>query len=121
MNKITIFGRLTEDVKLIKTSSDVSVATFGFASNGRNREDVNYFECKAFRGLADTLAKNKKKGDQLVVYGVMNQYKYQAQDGTARSGWEVLIDDVDFVSGGAKKESAKAEELSEEETGKLPF
>ena len=118
MNKITIYGRLTEDVKKYVTQSGKSVANVRIASNGRNKEDVSYFDCKAFNGLADVIEKHLHKGDPIVAYGSMHQYKYQAQDGASKTSWEMLIDDIDFVPKGEKKQ---VEPVEEEPAGPLPF
>lgn len=121
MNKITIYGRLTSDIETKQTQSGVSVANVRVASNGRNKEEVNYFDCKAFKGLADTMAKYIHKGDPLVIYGSMHQFEYTKQDGTKVRAWEVLIDDIDFVPKGEKKQAQEAEPVVEEIQADLPF
>lgn len=121
MNKIVVTGRLTKDVDL--RSGDVAIASFGVASNGRKKEETNFFDCKAFRGLAETINKYFKKGDGIVVYGTMRQYAYQKQDGTTMRGWEVIVDDIDFVGGNAQHSEPQEEEkpVEEQVVGELPF
>lgn len=121
MNKITVYGRLTEDVKKYTTQSGKSVANVRIASNGRNKDDVSFFECKAFNGLADTMEKYMHKGDPIVAYGSMHQFKYQAQDGASKTSWELLIDDIDFVPKGDKKPTEKAEPVEVVDVEPLPF
>ena len=121
MNKITIFGRLTADVETKQSSAGKTIALVRIAENGRSKEDVNYFDCKAFSGAADTIAKYFHKGDQIFVAGSMKQNTFNAQDGTRVTKWEMLIDDFAFVGGGAKKEPQAPVEESAEESGPLPF
>lgn len=122
MNKITIYGRLSKDIELKTLQNGTSVASISVASNGRKKEETNFFECKAFSGLADTMAKYLHKGDPIVAYGTMHQYSYTKQDGTTvKDNWEVLIEDIDFVPTGKKQEQAKAVEVAPEQVGKLPF
>ena len=122
MNKITLSGRLTKDVEIKQLADGKSVAIIKIATNGKNKEETDFFDCKAFGKLGENIAKFKKKGDQLLVFGTMHQYRYQKQDGTSVSGWELLIDEAEFIGGGAKKE---APTNNEEDTtipdGDLPF
>lgn len=122
MNKITLSGRLTNDVELKTYGEGKSVAIIKIASNGKNKEETDFFECKAFGKTGENIAKFKKKGDQLLVFGTMHQYRYQKQDGTSASGWELLIDEAEFIGGGAKKEApTNAKEVAQEQGGDLPF
>ena len=124
MNSVVIYGRLTKDVE-IKTAGDTNIASFSVASNGNKKDDVSYFDCKAFRQKADLLGKYFKKGDPIVVYGQMHQYAFQKQDGSQARGWEVLVDNIDFVSGGAKHEANEQPQepsyVVDEQPAQLPF
>lgn len=123
MNKITIFGRLTKDIETKALQSGKTLANISIASNGKNKEETNFFDCKAFSGLADTMAKYLHKGDAVIIYGSMHQFSYDKQDGTKVRSWEVLVDDIDFVpkakSGDNTEPTGMVEDTSEEV--KLPF
>ena len=119
MNKITLSGRLTNDVEL-KSYGDKSVAIIKIASNERNKEETDFFDCKAFGKLGENIAKYKKKGDQLLVFGKMHQYRYQKQDGTNASGWELLIDEAEFI-GGQKQAPTQSKAENTIPDGELPF
>lgn len=127
MNKITIYGRLTQDLELRQTSAGIAWTQLRVASNGRKKEEVNYFDAKAFRGTAEICAKYLKKGDPIVLYGSMSQYEYTNKDGVKVRAWEVLVDDVDFLT--SKKsdyEQPKPQEnvgvqMQDEAVGELPF
>lgn len=123
MNSITIYGRLTKDVE-IRTAGETNIASFSVASNGNKKDDVSYFDCKAFKGRADAIAKYFKKGDPIVIYGQMHQYAWQKQDGTQARGWEVLVNEFDFASSGKREASENTEQQQmavEQEAGPLPF
>ena len=121
MNTITLNGRLTKDVEIKQLADNKAIAKISIASNGRKKDDdVNFFECKAFNGVANTCAKYLKKGSAVLVVGTMSQYKYNKQDGTTMTGWEVLIDNIEFLGGGEKTQQPKSEEVKEE-VGELPF
>lgn len=121
MNNITIFGRLSKDVDL-RQNQDKSFANFSVASNGRQKEDTSFFDCKAFGRIAEIIGKYFSKGDQIVIYGQMHQYSYQKQDGTTFHGWEVLVDNIDFVASSDKKERQEKQiPVEETPTAELPF
>lgn len=121
MNKITVYGRLTADIEVKTTQNGKSIASLKIASNGRNKDETNFFDAKAFGGLADTMSKYLHKGDPIVAYGNMHQYEYDKQDGTKYRGWELLIEEIDFIPTGAKKQPTEQEPTIEIQTSKLPF
>ena len=123
MNNITIYGRLTKDIEIKTLQSGKSIGVVNVASNGRNKDEVNYFECKAFGGAADILAKYLKKGDGIVIYGFVNQYAFEKQDGTKQRTFDIIIEDFDFVQSNKKSiDQPKQQTLVvEEENPNLPF
>lgn len=123
MNKITIYGRLTKDIEIKTLQSGKSIGVVNVASNGRNKDEVNYFECKAFGGAADILAKYLKKGDGIVIYGFVNQHTFEKQDGTKQRTFDIIIEDFDFVQGNKKSTDQPKQQTSvvEEENPNLPF
>lgn len=128
MNKITVYGRLTKDIETRQLQSGKTMASVGIASNGKTKEETNFFDAKAFSGLADVMAKYLHKGDSLVAYGTMHQYTYNKQDGTTMKGWELLIDDIDFcgksASGGNATPNATQQNgsmVEEPQEVQLPF
>ena len=99
MNKAFIIGRLTRDPENRTTGSGVSVTTFSVAVTRRmNREETDYINVVAWRGLADTCAKYLTKGRQVAVCGEIRTRSYEAKDGSKRHVTEIQADDVEFLA-----------------------
>ena len=139
LNYIAIHGRLTRDPESRTTQSGVSVCNFTVAvdsSYSRQGEEkqTTYFDCVAWRGLADLVSKHFHKGKEIVVTGEMQSRKWQDKDGNNRVSWEIQAQSVDFCgskgdnsgSGYAPAQDAPAAntegftDLSEDD-GELPF
>ena len=115
MNKIWLQGRLSNEPELRTTISGTNVVTFNIAvnrkfKNSKGEYDTDFFTCKAFSKLAETINEYVKKGDKLGVTGSVYFSKYQAQDGSNRIATQVSVDEIDFLE--PKKDSK--EEVKEE-------
>lgn len=100
LNHITIHGRLTKEPELRQTQSGVSVCNFTVAvdrsfNKGEDKQ-ADFFECVAWKGLADLVSKYFSKGKEIVVHGEMQSRKWQDKDGNNRWSWELLASGVDF-------------------------
>ena len=99
MNKVFIVGRLTRDPEHRTTPNGVSVTTLGVAVTRRmNREEADFFNVIAWRGLADNCAKYLVKGQQIAVVGELRTRSYDAKDGTKRYVTEIQADDIEFLA-----------------------
>lgn len=107
-NTIVIHGRLASDPEKRQTATGVSVCNFSVAvqrdyeQNGERLCD--FFNCVAWRGLADMICNHFGKGKEIVVHGSMQSRKWVDNDGVNRISWEIQADKVDFC--GSKGESA---------------
>lgn len=110
MNKAFIVGRLTKAPELKTTPNGISVVTFTVAVTRRaNREESDYLNVVAWRGLAENCAKYLVKGQQVAVCGELHTRRYEAKDGTKRYVTEILAEDVEFLvkPKGAESREAK--------------
>lgn len=99
MNKIFIIGRLTKEPEHKTTPNGISVTTFSVAVTRRmNREEADFLNVVAWRGLADTCAKYLVKGQQVAIAGEIRTRSYEAKDGSRRIVTEILADDVEFLA-----------------------
>lgn len=111
MNKVYLIGNLTRDVELAQTPSGVEVARFSIAvsrqyqdSNGERQTD--FFNCVAWRGLAETIAKYCKKGSKVAVCGSIQLRNYEDNQGIKRQAVDIIVQDCEFLT-------PKQEELTE--------
>lgn len=109
LNHIAIHGRLVRDPENRQTPSGVSVCNFtvavdrSFTRQGEEKQ-TDYFDCVAWRGLADTISKYFTKGKEIVVLGEMQSRKWQDKEGNNRTAWEIIASGVDFC--GSKSNSS---------------
>ena len=105
LNSIAIHGRLTANPELKHTQSEVPFCTFTVAVNRSHTQGdekiTDFFNCIAWRGLGEMIAKNFHKGKEIIVNGEMNNNPYD-KDGQTVSWWQLKANGVDFCG---KKES----------------
>ena len=109
LNNITIHGRLTADPELKQTQSGVPFCNFTVAvdrsyKQGDERQ-TDFFNCIAWRGQAEMIAKYFNKGKEIVVNGEMNNNPYE-KDGNKLAWWQLHVHGVDFC--GSKGNSAES-------------
>lgn len=73
MNNIVVAGRLTKDIEV--KGNDTKVTNFSIADNYA-KDEVLFWNCVCFGGLAETLKKYKKKGDSITVTGTVKEETY---------------------------------------------
>jgi single-strand DNA-binding protein len=98
MNTISLTGGLTRDPELRCTPSGKSICDMRLAvTRPRNRDKSDYFDVVAWEGLAETCAAHLEKGRQLAVAGRVEYREWETDDGTRRSSYSVIADQVDFL------------------------
>lgn len=99
LNSVELMGRLVADPQIRTTTSGVVFCTFTLACNRRQsgeQQVADFIDCIAWRGLAETIARFKRKGDMLVVEGRIETRTYEAGDGSKRKAVGVKVHDVTF-------------------------
>ncbi len=103
MNQVNLIGNLTKDPELTETSGGVKVCRFAIAvnrdykgSDGERKTD--YFNCVAWRGLGETIAKYTKKGNKIRVTGSIETRTYEDSQGVKRTGVDIVAKDIEFLT-----------------------
>ncbi|MGV3011514.1 single-stranded DNA-binding protein [Streptococcus thoraltensis] len=97
INNVTLVGRLTRDVELSYTPSNVAVATFNLAVN-RNfksqsgEREADFINCVMWRKQAENLANWSKKGMLIGITGRIQTRNYENQQGQRVYVTEVVAD-----------------------------
>ncbi|MGN0814573.1 MAG: single-stranded DNA-binding protein [Candidatus Coproplasma sp.] len=102
MNKVFLIGNLTRDPELTETSSGVAICRFGIAVNrnytsGGERQ-TDFFNCTAWRGLGENVARYAKKGNKVAVTGSIELRNYEDSQGNKRTSVDVVCQDVEFLT-----------------------
>lgn len=109
LNRITVQGRVVRDPELRRTGSGTAVTSFtvaverDFADKATGKRDVDFIDCVAWRGLAETVDKYFKSGQMAVVSGRLQIRDWTDKNGNKRKSAEILAESVYFCGG--KKES----------------
>ena len=103
INNVVLVGRLTKDIELRKTSSNISTCTFTLACNrkfssGNNGPTADFINCVAWRQSADFLAQYASKGAIVGVEGRITTRNYEGQNGRVYVT-EVTCDSVQLIGG----------------------
>ncbi len=113
-NKTILMGNLTRDPEVRSLPSGQSVTSFGLAVNrtwrgqdGNQQESVSYIDCVAWGKTGEIIAQYVQKGRPLLVSGRLEQRSWE-KDGQKHSKVEVVVEDFNFVGGGAGERGGNA-------------
>ena len=102
MNKVFLIGNLTRDPELTETSSGIPVCHFAIAVNRNYSSDserqTDFFNCTAWRGLAETIARYAKKGKKVAVNGSIQMRNYEDNQGVKRTAVDIIVQDFELLS-----------------------
>lgn len=110
-NKVFIGGRLTADPELKTTPSGISVTSFSVAVNRYTKpgeeQKTDFFNCTAWRGLAEFISRNFHKGSSIMIVGSLQNRNWTDNDGKKRYATDILVDEAKFVD--SRTDELKAE------------
>jgi single-strand DNA-binding protein len=136
MNICIFGGNFVRDPELKNVGAEnVSVVNFTIAVNrkfdgkdGEQKNQPTYLDCEAWDSGAETISRNCKKGDYIIIYTSAKNESWKDKDtGNARSRVKFRVDRFEFVPGTRRK---SVEEVSEPQTeqvgnddnnGDIPF
>ncbi len=103
MNKVFLIGNLTRDPELRETASGVAMCRFAIAvqrpySSQEGERQTDFFECTAWRGLGETIARYTKKGNKVAVSGSIQIRNYEDNQGAKRTAVDVIVQDCEFLT-----------------------
>lgn len=103
MNKVFLIGNLTRDPELRETPNGVSVCRFSIAvnrsyTNGEGERQTDFFNCTAWRNVAESVSKYCKKGNKVAVTGSVQIRTWEDNNGTKHQGVDIIAQDVEFLT-----------------------
>jgi single-strand DNA-binding protein len=116
MNKISVIGRVSQDVE-VKNINGRNVANFNVASqnknktgeeNGRAVYGTNFYRVSAWSQAADTASRYLKKGHRVGITGDLVIRDYTGSDGLKHTVVEINNAEIDLIETRAESE-AKAQ------------
>ena len=103
MNKVVLIGNLVRDPEVRATQSGISVCNFTVAVNRRfkkenGEQETDFLNVIAWRQLAELCSKYLAKGRKVAVTGSIQTRQYEAKDGSKRTAWDIVADEVEFLT-----------------------
>ena len=104
MNKVYLIGNLTRNPEMRATQTGVSVCNFSIAVNRKfkdaatGKQETDFFNIVAWRGLADLCGKFLMKGKKVAVTGSIQTRTYEDKMGKKCTAWDIVADEVEFLS-----------------------
>ena len=104
MNKVCLIGRLTKDIELKTTQSNVKVANFTLAVNRRfvkegQEQTADFINIIAWGKIAEFCDKYFGKGQQIGISGRIQTRTWDDDQGKKHYVTEVVAEEVDFADG----------------------
>ena len=99
INSVNLVGRLTRDVELRVSQSNVAVASFTLAVNrqfksANGEREADFINCVAFKKTAEILNQYAGKGSQIGVTGSIQTRNYENKDGQRVYVTEVIANNI---------------------------
>jgi single-strand DNA-binding protein len=118
-NHLTLVGNLGRDPEMSHTPSGQAVTKFSVAVSRRwtdaqtkeQKEHTDWFNCVAWRQLAETCNTYLHKGSKVLVAGRMESRKYTDRDGVERTAWDVVLSDMAMLDPKQRDDTSEAGEL----------
>jgi single-strand DNA-binding protein len=111
VNKVILIGNLGADPEIRHLQNGASVANFRIATSetykdrttGEKREQTEWHNIVAWRGLAEITEKFLRKGSKVYVEGKLRNRQYQDKDGNTRYITEVQADEMTLLDRPAER------------------
>ena len=91
---VSFAGNLTDDPEVRYTEGGIARAMFRVAVSGRREQEASFFAVIVWHDQAEHAAQSLSKGSRVVVVGRLQQRAWTAEDGSARSAVEVVVDEL---------------------------
>jgi len=103
MNEVILIGNLTRDPETRQTKNGIPYCRFSLAVNrrkweGQSQTEADFIPILCWRSLAELCQKYLAKGRKCGVVGRLEVHSYEDQEGTKRTAFEVVAENVEFIS-----------------------
>lgn len=117
INNVVLIGRLTRDVELRYTPSNIAVATFNLAvdRNFKNQDgerEADFINCVMWQKSAENLANWTRKGMLIGITGRIQTRSYENQQGQRVYVTEVVADNFQLLE--SRNKSANHSSMDEQ-------
>ncbi|MGI6633321.1 MAG: single-stranded DNA-binding protein [Bacillota bacterium] len=119
LNRVVLIGRLTKQPELRITPNSVSVTTVTLAVDRRpnqaGQREADFIDVVLFNRLAEITCKYMDKGRLVAVEGRIQTRSFETKDGQKRKVFEVVADNIQFLTPRPKREGSEETFIDDEE------
>jgi single-strand DNA-binding protein len=119
LNRVVLIGRLTKQPELRITPKSVSVTTVTLAVDRRpnqaGQREADFIDVVLFNRLAEITCKYMDKGRLVAVEGRIQTRSFETKDGQKRKVFEVVADNIQFLTPRPKREGSEETFIDDEE------
>lgn len=118
-NKSVLVGRISNDLELRQTNNGKSYCKFNLAVNRMN-DGTDFITITVWNKQAENIVEYQSKGSLILVEGSISTGSYTDSDGNSRKTFEVIANNVQFLSS-KKKENGETEQSNMEYNDSDPY
>lgn len=123
MNRVEIIGRLVRDVETTQLKGYL-LSKFTIAVDRRYKDEngdkiTDFFNCNAWRGLAENIDKYCHKGSKVYISGELHNRCWENEKGIKQYFTEILVNECEFLD--SKQKADMPEGLTPIDDDSLPF
>jgi single-strand DNA-binding protein len=98
LNQCILTGNLGDDPSSHYTPEGLAVSHFNIAfKSSAKKKDPNWIKVSCFGKLAEVASTYLHKGARIAVIGILDQNKWQGDDGQMRSTFQIIANTVEFI------------------------
>ena len=96
MNHVVVSGNLGADPEINFYGEGEPIASFSLAFR-TSRKQTGWIRVVAFQRLAEAAQRYLHKGAKVAVIGVLDQYKWETEQGTPKSAFQITAQTIEFL------------------------
>ena len=121
INNVTLVGRLTKDVELKYTPSNVANVSFTLAvnrtfKNANGEREADFINCVIWRQAAENFANWAKKGALIGITGRIQTRNYENQQGKRVYVTEVIAENFQMLESRNQQQGQQQGQVTQQQT-----
>jgi len=124
MNQVIITGNLGDDPKDFYTPDGVAISTFQMAFRS-GKDKTSWVKVNCYNKQAELATRCLHKGARIAVNGILDQQKWNDEQGNQKSGYRVIANQIEFIKtdgrGFNKDAGTEGEHHNEPNHDDVPF
>ena len=96
LNQLVLSGNLGNSPEIFYSSEGNPVASFNIAFKS-SKKKTGWIKVVCFNRLAEIAEKYLKIGDRIGVIGLLDQQRWENEEGLARSSFQLIANSLEFI------------------------